>query len=132
MPSFAQRLITGTEPPIRIPQSGNSRRKAFAALRQRLALARTFLSNPRILLLDEPFTSLDDRAIAMMGELLRDARGGGATILFSTHQIREAMVIASHVTLIEQGKLRYSGVRTQEMLDDPGHLYREHTELGGL
>ena len=107
-------------------------RQYSRGMRQRLALARTFLPNPRILLLDEPFTSLDDRAIAMMGELLRDARGSGATILFSTHQIREAMVIASHVTLIEQGKLRYSGERTQEMLDDPGHLYREHTELGGF
>ena len=42
------------------------------------------------------------------------------------------MAIASHVTLIEQGKLRYTGLRTQQMLDDPGFLYREHTELGGL
>jgi heme exporter protein A len=68
----------------------------------------------------------------MLSELLADARERGTTILFSTHQIREAMVIASHVALIEQGKLRYSGERTVAMLDDPGFLYREHTELGGL
>ena len=107
-------------------------RQYSRGMRQRLALARTFLSSPRLFLLDEPFTSLDDRAIKMLSELLREARSGGATILFSTHQIREAMVIASHVALIEQGKLRYAGVRTQEMLDDPAFLYREHTELGGL
>ena len=107
-------------------------RQYSRGMRQRLALARTFLSSPRLFLLDEPFTSLDDRAIKMLGDLLREARGRGATILFSTHQIREAMAIASHVALIEQGKLRYSGIRTQEMLDDPAFLYREHTELGGL
>jgi ABC-type multidrug transport system ATPase subunit len=106
-------------------------RQYSRGMRQRLALARTFLSGPRLLLLDEPFTSLDDRAIRMLSELLRQARHGGATILFSTHQIREAMSIASHVALIEQGKLRYAGERTEAMLDDPGLLYREHTELGG-
>jgi heme ABC exporter ATP-binding subunit CcmA len=107
-------------------------RQYSRGMRQRLALARTFLARPRLLLLDEPFTSLDDRAIRMLSELLREARDGGATILFSTHQIREAMAIASHVALIEQGKLRYAGERTDAMLNDPGLLYREHTELGGV
>jgi heme ABC exporter ATP-binding subunit CcmA len=107
-------------------------RQYSRGMRQRLALARTFLSGPRLLLLDEPFTSLDDRAIKMLSELLRQARDRGATILFSTHQIREAMSIASHVALIEQGKLRYAGERTEAMLEDPGFLYREHTELGGV
>jgi heme exporter protein A len=107
-------------------------RQYSRGMRQRLALARTFLSSPSLFLLDEPFTSLDDRAIKMLSELLHEARDRGATILFSTHQIREAMAIASHVALLEQGKLRYAGLRTQQMLDDPGFLYREHTELGGL
>jgi heme exporter protein A len=107
-------------------------RQYSRGMRQRLALARTFLPAPRLLLLDEPFTSLDDRASGMLRDLLGRAREQGATILFSTHQIREAMAIASHVALIEQGRLRYSGERTDAMLDDPGLLYREHTELGGM
>jgi ABC-type multidrug transport system ATPase subunit len=99
-------------------------------MRQRLALARTFIHSPKILLLDEPFTSLDDRAIAMLSELLTEARQRGATIVLSTHQLREALATASHVALVENGRLRYSGERTQEMLDDPALLYRLHTELG--
>ncbi len=105
-------------------------RQFSRGMRQRLALARTFLHAPQLLLLDEPFTSLDDRAIAMLGELLVEARQGGATIILSTHQLREAMAIASHVVLIENGRLRYSGERTQEMIDDPSYLYRLYTELG--
>ena len=63
-------------------------RQFSRGMRQRLALARTFLHSPKILLLDEPFTSLDDRAIHMLSELLLEARGRGASIILSTHQIR--------------------------------------------
>lgn len=105
-------------------------RQFSRGMRQRLALARTFLHTPRILLLDEPFTSLDDRAIRMLSELLLEAQSRGATIVLSTHQLREAMAIASHVALIENGRLRFAGERTAEMLDDPGLLYRLHTKLG--
>ena len=105
-------------------------RQFSRGMRQRLALARTFLHNPRVLLLDEPFTSLDDRAIGMLSELLREAQSRGSTIVLSTHQLREAMVIASHVALMENGRLRFSGSRTEEMLEDPTLLYRLHTKLG--
>jgi len=115
----------GLEKVAQMPVRQFSRR-----MRQRLALARTFLHNPRLLLLDEPFTSLDDRAIAMLSELLEEARRSGATIILSTHQLREALSIASHVALVENGRLRYSGERTAEMLDDPAYLYRLYTELG--
>jgi heme ABC exporter ATP-binding subunit CcmA len=107
-------------------------RQFSRGMRQRLALARTFLHSPDLLLLDEPFTSLDDRAIAMLSQLLLEARGRGATIVLSTHQLREALAIASHVALVENGKLRYAGERTQQMLDDPAFLYRIHTELGAV
>jgi heme ABC exporter ATP-binding subunit CcmA len=101
-------------------------RQFSRGMRQRLALARTFLHAPKILILDEPFTSLDDRAIAMLSELLLESRRRGATIILSTHQLREAMAIASHVALIENGRLRHAGERTEAMIDDPGLLYRLH------
>ena len=102
-------------------------RQFSRGMRQRLALARTFLHQPRLLLLDEPFTSLDDRAITMLSELLLQARTDGATILLSTHQLREALAIASDVALLENGRLRHAGPRTEAMLDDPGLLYRLYT-----
>lgn len=105
-------------------------RQFSRGMRQRLALARTFLHSPSVLLLDEPFTSLDDRAITMLSDLLLEARQRGATIIISTHQLREALAIASHVALIENGRLRHSGERTGEMIDDPGLLYRLHMDLG--
>ncbi len=101
-------------------------REFSRGMRQRLAIARAFLHNPEVLLLDEPFTSLDDRAIAVLHDLLRDALTQGATIVMSTHQIREAMELATHVALLERGKIVHSGARTEEMLSDPGWLYRNY------
>ena len=103
-------------------------REFSRGMRQRLAVARAFLHNPEILLLDEPFTSLDDRAIAALHELLRGALAKGATIVMSTHQIREAMELATQVALLERGKIVHTGPRTPEMLVDPGWLYRMYEE----
>jgi heme exporter protein A len=103
-------------------------REFSRGMRQRLAVARVFLHNPQLLLLDEPFTALDDRAINLLQTLLRDALNAGRTVLMSTHQLREALELASHVVLVNRGKLAHRGERTQAMLDDSGYLYRTYGE----
>lgn len=109
--------------------SADSPAREFSrGMRQRLAVARVFLSEPSLLLLDEPFTALDDKAIALLHGLLTDARRGGATIVMSTHQLREALELATDVALVVRGKLAHHGPRTDEMLADPGWLYRQYGE----
>jgi heme exporter protein A len=103
-------------------------REFSRGMRQRLAIARAFLRTPELLLLDEPFTSLDDRAVAVLQKLLSDAQSRGSTIIMSTHQIREAMELASDVALLERGRMIFSGPRSSEMLLDPGWLYRTYGE----
>jgi heme exporter protein A len=101
-------------------------REFSRGMRQRLAVARAFLHDADVLLFDEPFTALDDRAIAVLQDLLKGAHAQGRTIIVSTHQLREALLLATHVALIQRGQLAYTGVRSQEMLDDPGYLYRTY------
>ena len=103
-------------------------REFSRGMRQRLAIARAFLHSPELLLLDEPFTSLDDRAIGVLQKLLSDARARGSSIIMSTHQIREAMELASDVALLERGRMIFAGPRSSEMLLDPGWLYRTYGE----
>jgi ABC-type multidrug transport system ATPase subunit len=81
-----------------------------------------------VLLLDEPFTALDDRAIAVLQTLLRQALADGRTIVMSTHQLREALELATQVGLINRGRLAFQSERTQAMLDDPGWIYRHYGE----
>ena len=103
-------------------------REFSRGMRQRLAVARAFLHSPSVLLLDEPFTALDDRAIALLQSLLRDATAEGRTVVLSTHQLREALDLATHVALLVRGRLAYTGERTGEMLEDTGWLYRQYGE----
>jgi heme ABC exporter ATP-binding subunit CcmA len=101
-------------------------REFSRGMRQRLAVARAFLHDPEVLLLDEPFTALDDRAIGVLQSMLKDMLDRGRTIVMSTHQLREALEMATHVALIQRGKIAYAGDRTQQMLDDTGWLYRTY------
>ena len=103
-------------------------REFSRGMRQRLAVARAFLHDPKVLLLDEPFTALDDRAIAVLQRLLREALSAGKTIVMSTHQLREALELATHVAMLTRGQLVFHGARTQEMVNDPGYVYAKYGE----
>jgi heme exporter protein A len=103
-------------------------REFSRGMRQRLAVARAFLHEPAVLLLDEPFTALDDRAIAVLQTLLRQGLADGKTIVISTHQLREALDLASHVALLIRGELAFHGPCTPEMAADPGLVYARYGE----
>jgi ABC-type multidrug transport system ATPase subunit len=103
-------------------------REFSRGMRQRLAVARAFLHEPAVLLLDEPFTALDDRAIAVLRTLLRQALADGKTIVLSTHQLRESLDLASHVALLNRGELAFYGPCTAEMSADPGLVYARYGE----
>jgi len=103
-------------------------REFSRGMRQRLAVARAFLHEPSVLLLDEPFTALDDRAIAVLQTLLRQALAERKTIIMSTHQLREALELATHVALLVRGKVAFHGPCTPEMVADPGLVYARYGE----
>ena len=101
-------------------------REFSRGMRQRLAVARAFLHDPDILLLDEPFTALDDKAILVLQRVLRQGLQEGRTVIMSTHQLQEALELATHALLVNRGRVAYYGDRTPEMLADPGWLYRHY------
>jgi heme exporter protein A len=103
-------------------------REFSRGMRQRLAVARAFLHGPAVLLPDEPFTALDDRAVAVLQTVLRDALAAGRTVIMSTHQLREAMELATDVALINRGRIAFHGERTEAMVNDPAWVYSHYGE----
>lgn len=93
-------------------------------MRQRLAIARAFIHNPSVLLLDEPWTALDDRAIGLLSSLLHDAHAAERTIVVCSHQLREALEIATNVAVLERGKLTYQGPNRPEFREAPEKFYQ--------
>ncbi|KAA8997680.1 ABC transporter ATP-binding protein [Affinibrenneria salicis] len=78
--------------------------------RQRVALARCLVSEPQVMLLDEPLANLDRHLRATMEQTFRDFhRRTGATFVYVTHDQAEAMALASHIAVMDQGELMQWG-----------------------
>lgn len=72
---------------------------------QRLAIARAILHKPKILLLDEPYTGLDQEAIRMFNDLLRNLHKRGTTIVMITHDFEHIHEVCQRVVMLEKGKI---------------------------
>ena len=73
---------------------------------QRVGIARALASRPKLLLMDEPFGALDEiTKRAMQNELLALQKKLGMTVVFITHDIRDAMKLGDRVLVMEQGKI---------------------------
>lgn len=76
-------------------------RQLSGGMRQRVALARSIAVEPRLLLLDEPFSALDAQTRRLMQRYLLDAwRATGASVLMVTHDLGEALMLADRIVLM--------------------------------
>lgn len=100
--------------------------------RRRLEIARCLVSNPQIILLDEPFTGIDPVTIQSIQEIIRELRSRGIAILITDHQVRETLQITDRSYVIDQGKVLCHGTPA-EVLSNPEARQRYFGEgLTGL
>lgn len=90
--------------------AGRSPQELSGGQRQRVALARCLVSEPEVVLLDEPLANLDRHLRATMEQTFREFhRRTGATFVYVTHDQAEAMALASHIAVMHQGELMQWG-----------------------
>ena len=78
-------------------------------MQQRVSLARVLINDPKLLLLDEPASGLDPRARIELMDILRALQGMGKTVFISSHILSELAELCDSVTIIDRGKIKYSG-----------------------
>jgi heme exporter protein A len=72
---------------------------------QRIVLARALMTEPRVLLLDEPYTGLDEEGVAVVNDVLRDAQARGAGSLVITHEPERVRALATRVLRMRGGRV---------------------------
>jgi len=97
-------------------------------MQQRLSLARALLHDPHILLLDEPYTGLDQAACAILDSLLKEAHAAGHTIVMTTHELDRAASLADRIIILSRGKINYD-VPTADL--SPTQLSADYAAITG-
>ena len=86
--------------------------------RRRLEIARALATNPRFLLMDEPFSGVDPISVAEVQSIIRRLKEKGIGVLITDHNVRETLSIVDRAYLIHQGQVLVSGT-AQDIVNNP-------------
>jgi heme exporter protein A len=91
---------------VELDAVAHERARTFSAgMKRRLALARVLLGGARLLLLDEPFTELDQRGRKWLGEFLLAFKTGGGSVVVATHSFGSGLGVADRVAILAGGRI---------------------------
>jgi heme exporter protein A len=106
-----------------LPVRGYSR-----GMKQRLTLGRALLHRPQLLLLDEPYTGLDQHGSRLLTRTLGALREEGRTVLMITHNLGEGLELCTRVLIQHRGKLVFQAARQEVERPSLENLYFELVE----
>ncbi|MBZ5553957.1 MAG: ABC transporter ATP-binding protein [Acidobacteriia bacterium] len=114
---------------VRLWDRRGERVRGFSrGMQQRLSLARTFLHNPSLLLLDEPYTGLDPIAADMLDRLIERCQGEGRTVILTTHNLDLRLRGVSHVLVLEKGNVVFDERGTGFSPKEFTEIFRTHVD----
>ena len=96
-------------------------------MQQRFSIARALLHDPRIMLLDEPETGLDQEAIAFLWSAIRGPEGRRRTLVFTTHSLERGLEIADSVLILSRGKIVHQSAAAALKPQDLKEIYQQKT-----
>jgi heme exporter protein A len=80
-------------------------------MKRRLSIAKAMLTRPSVLLMDEPYSSLDERGMGIVNRFIRESAGQGVAVLMTSHNRVKSAEVASRAGVLEQGGLREVSVK---------------------
>ena len=121
--------IEGALAAVDLDRTDDERVRTFSAgMKRRLSLARLLLGRPRVLLLDEPFASLDQRAKKWLAEHLLAFKAAGGAIVMTTHSFGRELEVADRVAILADGRVALDAPRADLAPDELPRLYALHAE----
>ncbi len=80
-------------------------------MKKRLSIAKAMLIRPKVLLMDEPYSSLDERGMKIMNQFIRESTGQGSAVLMTSHNRVQSAEVAGKAGVLLQGTLREIAVK---------------------
>lgn len=99
-------------------------------MKQRLAVARALVHSPSVLLLDEPYTGLDQNGAAIFTQMLEEQKDMGRTIVLTTHNVEEGLGLSDSVLILNSGRVVFQGDSRAMSGQEFKEIYRE--KVGNL
>jgi heme exporter protein A len=96
-------------------------------MQQRLAIARAVLHRPSLMLLDEPYTGLDQDAAARLEEVMSAVGTEGRTVVMTTHDLERGLAVADRVVILAKGRVVFEAARSELDTTAFREAYRQHT-----
>lgn len=114
---------------LRIAERADSLVRSLSrGMRQRVSIARAMVHEPRIVLLDEPFTGLDALGASALTAALRELRAMGAGLVLVTHNLSEGLELGTHTAIMREG--RFVSLEPRES-EEPVAFARRYREVVG-
>ena len=118
---------------VELEAAAHDRVRTFSAgMKRRLALARVLLGRARLLLLDEPFTELDQRGRKWLSEFLLAFKAGGGGVVVATHSFGSGLGVADRVAILHGARLIVDRPRGDLSWEELRRLYVSFTEGNGV
>ncbi len=99
-------------------------------MQQRLSIGRAILHDPPVLLLDEPYTGLDQDACAMLNQVLQEVAVRGRTMVMTSHDLVRVVEVATRVDILSQGVIVASTLQEEITPSNLLNLYRQTIREG--
>ncbi len=112
------------------PFAGDAYRKYSLGMKQRLGVAAALLTDPDLVILDEPTNGLDPAGITEMRGLIGALRDRGVTVILSSHLLHEAQQVCTRVAVLRSGRLVAQGAVSDLLSEGRGVLFGFATEDG--
>jgi heme ABC exporter ATP-binding subunit CcmA len=113
---------------VELEAAAHERARSFSAgMKRRLSLARYVDASVRLLLLDEPFTGLDQQGKKWLGSFLLDFKGAGGAVIMVTHDFGRSLEVADRIVILADGAVAVDRPRADLDRTELDTLYRVHT-----
>ncbi|KAA3619588.1 MAG: heme ABC exporter ATP-binding protein CcmA [Calditrichaeota bacterium] len=117
---------------VGLAHRSNDRVRTFSrGMQQRLAIARAILNEPEILLLDEPYTGLDQSASQLLTDRILELKSENRTIVLITHNIQQGFQLADKIAVFKEGRIAFEAETGDMTESEFQQRYHEIIAAGG-